>query len=72
MELYMGGELMQMVPYNGEIMASPSSTYFWGPPPVVNNSVKVGNIQYWNFELSSKVIRLSGQEPMSSTLFTNI
>lgn len=69
LEIYMGGELVQMMPYGGGIISSPNTSYFFGPPPVVNQSIKVANIQYWNTELSSKVVRMFGQKPINKTPF---
>ena len=69
LEVYLNGDLKQMLPYNGRIISSPSSTYFFGPPAIVNQSIKVGNIQLWNSILSSKVVRIFGQKAISKQLF---
>jgi len=69
LEVYMNGELKQMLPFNGEIVSSPSAAKFFGPPPIVNQSIKVGNIQAYNSILSSKLVRMFGQQKISTTLF---
>lgn len=69
LEVYLNGDLKQMLTFNGQIVSSPSSAYFFGPPPIVNQSIKVGNIQAYNSVLSSKIVRMYGQQPISNTLF---
>lgn len=69
LEVYLNGDLMEMLPFNGSIISSPSTTYFFGPPPIVNQSVQLGNIQLWNTELSSKVVNMYGKETINSKIF---
>ena len=69
LEVYLNGDLQQMIPFNGSIISSPATTYFFGPPPIVNGSIQVGNIQIWNDELSSKIVNMYGKQPISKTLF---
>ena len=69
LEIYMNGNLKLMMPYNGRIMLSPNTSYFFGPPPIINGSIQIGNIQYWNTPLASKVIRMFAQEPANNKLF---
>jgi len=71
LELYLNGDLKQVLPFNGGVIASPTSTYFFGPPPIVNQSVNIGNIHLWNSELSSKIVHSFGQIPVNSQIFKN-
>jgi hypothetical protein len=70
-EVYLAGELVTMMPLTKKPIASPPESYFFGPPSLVNQSIKVANIQYWNFELSSKAIRTLGATPVATTVFTS-
>ena len=72
LEIYLNGELQQMMTFNGEIITSPSSNYFFGPPPIANQSVHIGNIQYLNAVLTSQVVRLNAQKPFSKSLFASL
>jgi len=72
LEVYLNGNLQHMMAFNGEIITSPSSNYFFGPPPLANQSVHVGNIQYLNAVLTSQVVRLNAQKPFNSSLFASL
>jgi hypothetical protein len=69
LEIYMNGNLKLMMPYSGGIILSPNTSYFFGPPPIINGSIQIGNIQYWNTPLASKVIRMFAQESINNKLF---
>lgn len=69
LEVYLNGKLQQMIPFNGGIVESSSKTYFFGPPPIVNRSIMIGNIQLWNTELSSNLVRVYGQQEINAKLF---
>lgn len=69
LEVYLNGLLKQTVPFNGEIIQSQTTTHFFGPPPIVNQSIMIGNIQLWNTELSSNLIRMYAQLTKNPTLF---
>lgn len=72
LEVYLNGDLQQMMAFNGAIITSPSSNYFFGPPPIVNQSVNIGNIQYLNAVLTSQVVRFNAQKPFSNSLFASL
>lgn len=72
LEVYLNGQLKQVVAFSGEIISSTPSNYFFGPPPIVNQSIKIGNVHVWNSELSSKVVRTFGQGSNGSTIFANL
>jgi len=69
-EVYKNGELVKMMPLPRRPIATPPESYFFGPPSIVNQNIKVANIMYWNFELSSKAIRTMGSTPVAKTVFT--
>lgn len=72
LEVYLNGDLKQVLTFNGEIISTLPSNYFFGPPPIVNQSVKIGNIHIWNSELSSKIVRSFGKGTNTSKLFGNL
>lgn len=72
LEIYLNGDLQQMMAFNGELISSPSTNYFFGPPPIANQSLHIGNIQYYNSVLSSQVVRLNAQKPFSTSLFASL
>jgi hypothetical protein len=69
LEVYLNGNLKETLSFNGSIITSPPTTYFFGPPPIINESIQIGNIQLWDSELSSKLINMYGNEKISSSLF---
>jgi hypothetical protein len=69
LEVYLNGNLKETLSFNGSIITSPSTTHFFGPPPIINESIQIGNIQLWDSELSSKLINMYGNEKISSSLF---
>jgi hypothetical protein len=72
LEVYLNGSLKEVLAFNGNIILTTPGNYFFGPPPIVNQSVKIGNIHVWNSELSSKVVRTFGQGANTSKLFANL
>ena len=57
MEIYIDGKFVQTVPFMANIAKSSDDAYFFGPPPIIKESIKVGNINFWNFIMSAKAIR---------------
>jgi hypothetical protein len=72
LEIYLNRDLQKMMAFNGELVTSPSTNYFFGPPPIANQSIHIGNIQYLNAVLSSQVVRLNAKKPFSNSLFASL
>jgi hypothetical protein len=58
--------------FNGEIILTDPKNKFFGPPPIVNQSIQIGNIHLWNSELSSKIVRTFGTSSNTSKIFANL
>lgn len=69
LEIYMQGELVQTMPIPNSPISTPPSAPFWGPPAIVNQSIRVANIMYWNTSLPAKTIRTYGSIVSSESLF---
>jgi len=69
LEIYMQGEIVQTMPIPKPPIATPPTAAFWGPPAIVNQSIRVANIMYWNFPLSAKTVRTYGTAVSDAGIF---
>lgn len=72
LEAYLNGQLKVVLAFNGEIILTDPKNKFFGPPPIVNQSIQIGNIHLWNSELSSKIVRTFGTSSNTSKIFANL
>ena len=68
-EVYLKGELVKTLTLPKKALATPPEAYFFGPPSLVNQTIRVANIMYWNFEVPSKTIRSVGSTTVSTDVF---
>lgn len=66
LEVYLNGLLQQSVPLKLPPTMSDQYSPFYGPPALSRQSVSVSNISYWNTVLTSRAIRVYGNEPFAS------
>jgi hypothetical protein len=72
LEIYINGELQKSLPFNnGKIPRDvDTQSKFYGPPDFVGHTVLVSKVSYWATILSSKAIRVYGNEPFNTSVFT--
>ena len=68
-EVYLKGDLVSTLPLPKKPISSPPEAYFFGPPSIVNQAIRVANIMYWNFEVPSKTIRSIGSTTVPTSVF---
>ena len=69
LELYMNGEQIRVLPLPKKPVETPPTSYFFGPPSLVNQSIKIGTVTYWAFELPAKTIRTISSSPQPDAFF---
>jgi hypothetical protein len=68
-EVYVKGKLETMIPLSVNPMTTTGEAYFFGPPSVVNQNLKVANIMYYPYALSAKNIHSVGSAVSAKTIF---
>jgi hypothetical protein len=68
-EVYLKGNLEKMIPLILKPMQTTAEAYFFGPPTIVNQNIKVANIMYYPYVLSAKNIRSVGSTTSEKTIF---
>jgi hypothetical protein len=66
LEIYMNGEFVQTLPYPTGIMDNPDVSYIFSTPAIVKQTVQVGAINLWSYEMSAKAIRNFSKQPLTS------
>jgi hypothetical protein len=68
-EVYLKGNLEKMIPLTVKPMTTTAEAYFFGPPSIVNQNIKVANIMYYPYALSAKNIHSVGSTTSAKTIF---
>lgn len=67
LEVYLNGRLFGTKTFRYALKSAPA--YFFGPPELFRNSVRVMNVQYWDRGLTSVEIRKAGPALTDTSLF---
>lgn len=68
-EVYLKGNLEKMIPLTVKPLQTTAEAYFFGPPTIVNQNIKVANIMYYPYALSAKNIHSVGSTVSAKTIF---
>ena len=68
-EVYKNGYLERSFPLSKPPIQTPPGAYLFGPPPIVNGLIKVANISYWNYPLTSRAVRVHGTKAIPTAPF---
>jgi len=68
-EVYLKGKLETMIPLTVKPKTVTGEAYFFGPPTIVNQNIKVANIMYYPYTLSAKNIHSVGSTTSVKTIF---
>ena len=69
-EVYVKGNLEKMIPLTVKPKTTTGEAYFFGPPTIVNQNIKVANIMYYPYILSAKNIHSVGSTVSAKTIFS--
>ena len=67
-EIYFKGSLVKTVVLNDTLLQSPVEANVFGPPQRIT-SIQVANAAYWSYVISPTMIRITGTEIVSPSIF---